>query len=491
MNIAIRVDAGTAIGGGHLMRCLALADELAQHGCAIHFVTRADDRPWGELLRMHGHRVTQLAGPMEHWSQDLAATRAVLAGQAVDWLVVDHYSFDRDWEQGMRPHVRRILAVDDLARRHDCDILLDQNVLDDKDAYRALVPAGCRRLLGPRYALLRGEFAAAQQRAAGDRVRNVVIGFGAGDPTGETGKAIDGFLAADLSGARAHIIVGAANLRAEELRRRYGGQSRLEFHTQPQRVSELLAAADLAVGAGGIGTWERACLGVPSIVISVADNQTAIAETLAVRGGHCYLGRSDEVDAQRIATSLTMLAHNAFLRTLFSTTGRTLCDGRGTRRAAAALRSSAVALRRATAADGDALYAWRNAGTVRRWSGNAAPVDRLDHDRWLRNVLEDNNRHLLIGEDDAGAVGVVRYDVRDRVAEVSIYLVPERIGTGAGAGLLAAGQAWLAGHIPAVGEIRARVRHGNAASSTMFENAGYRLAEHEFRLSLDRSREAS
>lgn len=491
MNVTIRVDAGAGIGGGHLMRCLALADELARCGCVVDFVTRADERPWGELLRAHGHRVTRLGGAIGHWAQDLAATRDALDGQTVDWLIVDHYSLDRDWEQGMRPHVRRILAFDDLARRHDCDILLDQNVLDEKDAYLDWVPAGCRRLLGPRYALLRGEFAAAPARPAGDCVRNIVIGFGASDPTGETGKAIEGFLAADLPGAQAHVILGAANVYAEELRQRYGSRSRLEFHTQPERMSELLAAADLAVGAGGISTWERARLGVPSIVISVADNQASIAEKLAVRGGHCYLGRSEEVDVQRIATGLAMLARNVFLRRLFSTTSMALCDGQGARRVATALRSSPVALRLATTADSDALYSWRNAEPVRRRSGNSAPIARPDHDRWLAEVLEDGNRHLLIGEDNGGAIGVIRYDVRDRVAEVSIYLVPQRIGGGAGAGLLAAGQAWLAEHIPAVGELRARVRHGNAASIAIFENAGYRLTEHEFRLSLNCSLERS
>lgn len=491
MNVVIRADAGPGIGGGHLMRCLALADMLATRGDDVMFVTRADEQPWGAMLRARGHQVTRLTGALEQWPQDLEATQATLEGRVSDWLIVDHYSLGREWEHGMRPCARRILAIDDIARPHDCDVLLDQNVLADKDAYRDRVPAACRRLLGPRYALLRSEFEMTAARTNGDRVRNVVIGFGASDPTGETEKAVEAFLLADIADVRAQVVVGAANPRAEALRQMYGGEPRLEIHMQTERMAALLSTADLAVGAGGISTWERACLGVPSIVVAVADNQTPIAEKLAGRGSHCYLGQSHEVNAAGIAASLALLAQNRYLRAFFSESSRALCDGQGTRRVAAVLRSSPIMMRRATAEDSDRLYSWRNAKIVRCWSGNSAMVDRAVHQRWLAEVLADDHRHLLIGEDGEGAVGVVRYDVQNEAAEVSIYLVPGRIGRGQGAALLAAGQAWIVENVPTIGELRARVREGNSASVAMFEHAGYRLAEHEFRLSLNCSLEAS
>lgn len=487
MNIVIRADAAAHIGAGHLMRCLALADEVAAQGLTVDFVTRSDEQPWGELLRMHGHRVFRLPSNIEHWTQDLDATRQTLADHACDWLVVDHYSLAQEWETGMRSHARHILAIDDISRTHDCDVLLDQNVIDDKLAYAASTPAGCRRLLGPYYALLRSEFAAPPQRSdlpAGP-VRNVVIAFGGSDPTGETGKAIEAFELSRLPGARAQVVVGAANPRAEELRQRYGHVPSLDFHVQPERISELLSAADIAIGAGGISTWERARLGVPSIVISVADNQRSLAEQLAVRGCHCYLG-GGEVSVKALADSLVTLAMNPFLRAAFSRSSRALCDGHGTRRVAAVLRSSSIVLRPATISDSDSLYSWRNAETVRRHSGSPDPISRSEHQRWLQEVLADDTRHLLIGADAQGAVGVIRYDVCGASAEVSIYLVLERMGQGLGTALLSAGQAWLVANVPGVREVTARVRHENVASMAMFEASGYELCERKYRLSLQK-----
>lgn len=495
MNVFIRTDASAASGTGHLMRCLALANELRQRDATVSFITRAARQPWGDLIRAHGHGLIELPSTFPGAAEDLREAQAAVAdAPECDWLVVDHYELGRNWESAMRPFVRRILAIDDLGRTHDCDALLDQNVMDDGGAYRESVPANCRRFFGPRYALLREEFAQAWRTAAHREgtCRHVLINFGGGDPTGETDKAIQAFLLADIDNARAQVVLGAANTDAATLRFRYGNHPRLEIIEQTDRMSALMAGADVAIGAGGISTWERAALGLPAIVVAVAENQAAIAEVLATRGLHCYLGRSRQVNVAGLAQSLRFLACNPWLRASFSQRSAALCDGAGARRIATQLIGGvALSLRRVAPTDSAALYAWRNAEEVRRGSLDPAPIARADHDRWFDGVLTDANRHQLIGTDAAGPVGVVRFDVSGDQAQVSIYLVPGRIGMGLGANLLAAAHEWLAANLPALREIRARVLADNPRSAALFEHAGYRPFDGSYRKTLSASGETA
>src|SRR5690606_32001299 len=193
MKVALRTDASMRIGTGHLMRCLTLADALRDAGARTRFVCRALPHGLREVVIGRGHELVELpsvcgstagggdgrgapvASPhtaLEHadWlgttqEEDAAATCDALDDGAVwDWLAVDHYAIDARWETRLRTAARRILAIDDLAdRRHDCDALLDQNLHAGMHArYDGLVPDACVRLVGPRHALLRPEFAAAR-----------------------------------------------------------------------------------------------------------------------------------------------------------------------------------------------------------------------------------------------------------------------------------------------------------------------------------------
>ena len=179
MRVAIRVDAALHIGSGHVMRCLALANALKMGGANVSFICRPFAGHLGEHISAEGHRLnflspaTQTITPPdptqtpphttwlgESWETDLAQTQAMLKGKTLDWLIVDHYSLDIRWESAMRDFTDNIMVVDDLAdRRHDCDLLLNQNLHDVKDSkYDRLISPECVRLLGLKYALLRPEF---------------------------------------------------------------------------------------------------------------------------------------------------------------------------------------------------------------------------------------------------------------------------------------------------------------------------------------------
>jgi UDP-2,4-diacetamido-2,4,6-trideoxy-beta-L-altropyranose hydrolase len=489
-NIAIRVDATSQIGAGHFMRCLALADTLRERGGHVQFVGRWIPDRMRELAIGNGHRVAVLppapgSGPLDelahaHWlgtSQraDAELTIEALAGKRVDWLIVDHYALDARWEAALRKAAANILVIDDLADRvHDCDVLLDQNLHDDMPArYATRVPADCRLLLGPKYALLREEFRGvrAAMRLRDGAVRRVLILMGGMDLGNFTARAIDAVsrLALPLD---VDAIVGTNHPAREEIAAACNKLG-YKLHVQPSNVARLMEAADLAVGAGGSTTWERCCLGLPTLVLCVAENQKSLVADCALRGLVYAPGLRGDV-TESIAAHLRSLLDNPLLLQAMSRNGLRAVDGRGTQRVLLALGYGAITVREATQSDSGQVYAWRNHPEIRDASGNPAPIDRSIHEKWFASVLADPDRLLLLGVHGGRDIGVVRFDVRSSETEVSIYLAPGLAGEGRGAELLHAAESWLSSNRPDVRVLRARVLRNNQSSQGLFAACGYR-----------------
>jgi UDP-2,4-diacetamido-2,4,6-trideoxy-beta-L-altropyranose hydrolase len=266
---------------------------------------------------------------------DIIQCRNVLSGSqsGADWLVVDHYSLDHEWEAAMRPFVDRVMVMDDLAnRRHDCDLLLDQSYLGpDENRYMTLVPAGCERLLGPQYALLRPEFLTVRDRtgprqASGVRV---LISFGGSDSTNETGKALKAIKWLREDRLAVDVVIGPSNTHAESVRRACSEQPNWFVHFDVRNMAELLANADLAIGAGGTSTWERCCLGVPALIIAIAENQVETGVEIGRAGAAVYLGRREDVTARDIALGVTRLLSVPGELERIGRKGMSLVDARG------------------------------------------------------------------------------------------------------------------------------------------------------------------
>jgi UDP-2,4-diacetamido-2,4,6-trideoxy-beta-L-altropyranose hydrolase len=325
MRIAIRVDATCQIGTGHFMRCLTLADELKQKGVGIRFVSRRLPENLRDMSVAKGYDLMLLkstpsdgvAGKLPHSSwlgtsqaQDATETIQVLSDQTWDWLVVDHYALDTAWESAMRPEVGKIMVIDDLADRlHDCDLLLDQNLYGELEhRYDGLVPDHCVKLLGPRYALLRPEFAAARKtlRHRDGRVRRILVFFGGSDLSNETAKVLEAIRLLNRTEIAVDVVVGASNPKGDRIREICQGMPNTDFHLQVENMAELMAAADLAIGASGTTTWERCCLGLPSIVLVLADNQRAVAEAMSAAGAMRNLGWHADVTSPGLAEALRM-----------------------------------------------------------------------------------------------------------------------------------------------------------------------------------------
>ena len=322
-SVVIRVDSSELIGSGHLMRCLTLAERMRNDGKNVRFICRdlagnlckiVLDKGFSlHMLPVHPPDET-LTGYVA-WltvipEMDAQETTDVLHMiQPVDRLVVDSYALDIDWEQRMRPMVREIFVIDDLAnRQHDCDILLDQNFYRAMEhRYDELVPEKCKLLLGPRHALLREEFYRARKklRPRDGSLRRILVFYGGSDTTSETEKAIHALLQLHLPAVDVDVVVGGSNARRVQIEELCAAHGFLHYHCQVSNMAELMACADLALGAGGTTTWERCFLGLPAIVTAIAENQFEICRDCAEVGLIYYLGRWNEVTEVDIARAVS------------------------------------------------------------------------------------------------------------------------------------------------------------------------------------------
>lgn len=292
------------------MRCLTLADLLREHQAESIFLCRPHYGHLLELVAARGYRAIALPPRHVHaaafdptlpvhahwlgtdWATDADDSRMALVeatGEAgVDWLVVDHYALDHRWERAMRPHSRRVLAIDDLADRlHDCDLLLDQNLGRNAADYQELRPAQAQTLIGPQYALLRPEFAALRAQSLArrqkPRLEHLLVTMGGVDKDNATGAVLRALDACDLPPElRITVVMGPHAPWLEQV------QIQAAEMRWPTRVlagvsdmAQLMTDSDLAIGASGSTSYERCCLGIPAIQLVLAENQRMIAKAMA------------------------------------------------------------------------------------------------------------------------------------------------------------------------------------------------------------------
>lgn len=336
MNIYFRVDASVQAGIGHLMRCAALAEFLRESGASVGFVSRKLPDNLYNWLGRRGFKVHCLPEADEA-ADDATQTCAILgSGSGADWLIVDHYGLDCRWEKRVRSSARRLMVIDDLAdRRHDCDLLLDQNFfLGLETRYQGLLPPGCVQLLGPPYALLRPEFRTARQglRKRDGSVKSLLVSFGGSDPTGQTSKALRAIAKLHAPDLSVDVVIGPANSRRAEIEKLAGSMPRTACRHQVRNMAELMARADLYLGAAGITTWERCCLGLPSLVVTVAPNQVESVRDLADRGLLYFVGESHRIGEEDIASALENCLRNPSLLRNYSRLSFEMVDGLGASR---------------------------------------------------------------------------------------------------------------------------------------------------------------
>lgn len=307
-------DAGPGVGGGHVMRCLTLAGALAARGAACAFV-----------------RTPEAADILARYAPDMPL---VDEDAAADLVVLDSYRMSPVTEASWRARAGRLAVIDDLARPHDADLVLDPSFGREARDYSAPVV-----LAGPAYALVRPAFAAARAGALarrGDPARRCLVSLGLTDVGGITGR-----VAAALadSGLSLDVVVGAGapSLPALEALEALAADGRVTLHIDSGDMAGLITRADLCVGAGGSSVWERACLGLPTVTLILADNQRDMAMRLDAAGVTLALDARWPGLEARLSDAVARLARDDALRAGLSAASAALCDGLGAERAAEAL----------------------------------------------------------------------------------------------------------------------------------------------------------
>jgi UDP-2,4-diacetamido-2,4,6-trideoxy-beta-L-altropyranose hydrolase len=332
MNLVIRADAAPHMGTGHVMRCLALAQACQDRGGRPIFAMAGGDPAIAARLAREGMALVSLASPPGSAADAAEVTQLALAAPTA-WVVVDGYHFDAAYQRRLKDAGLRLLVIDDYAHagQYHADIVVNQNL----GAAAALYPRrrpGSRLLLGPAYVLLRREFLKWRDwpREIPPKAGKVLVTLGGSDPDNATLKVLKALLQVKVEGLTAMVVVGGANPHRQELQswvRKAAPLIRLE--TDVEDMPRRLAWAEAAVAAPGSTAWELAFMGVPSLLLVLAENQRAKAEHLQALGVAHYLGWQQEVDSEAMAGALTQLLLSAETRAQMSRRGRELVDGQG------------------------------------------------------------------------------------------------------------------------------------------------------------------
>ena len=325
MKVVFRADASLQIGTGHVMRCLTLADELKAKGAKCYFISRGHPGNLLDFVAKRGHQTINLAAPNDlsaadnetskaegillhqgpkhadwlgtSWQADAQETATFVTDLRPDWLVVDHYALDHHWEQTLSPFCGQLLVIDDLAdRTHICDLLLDQNLGHQAQDYHGKIPPHCQILIGPHFSLLRPEFSELRDYSLNRRknqpgLSHLLINMGGVDQSNATGQVLQALKSCALpSDIRIRVIMG---LTAPWLKNVQEISAQMPWQTDvllnSNSMAYHMANSDLAIGAAGSTSWERCCLGLPTVMLVLAENQLNAALHLHNSGAAIFL----------------------------------------------------------------------------------------------------------------------------------------------------------------------------------------------------------
>lgn len=362
IRVVFRVDASLQIGSGHVMRCLTLADALKARDVECQFICREHPGNLIEHIKNKDYKVATLpfsAAVVERnllapdkgqsepgravyaeWlgapqRQDAAECAVILGEFRPDWLIVDHYALDASWEKLLQPHYRQLMVIDDLANRpHHCSLLLDQTFGRSAGDYEPWVSAGCTVLCGSQYALLRPEFVALRPysltRRESPQLERLLISMGGVDKDNATGLVLQVLKHCALPPhCRLTVVMGASAPWLTEVRQ----QAELlpwatEVRINVSDMAQLMAESDLAIGAAGSTSWERCCLGLPTVMVVLADNQKQVAQGLEQVGAVYALQGSQQIK-DRLPCVLSSLVSSSAQRVAMSQAARRIADGNG------------------------------------------------------------------------------------------------------------------------------------------------------------------
>ena len=463
MRALFRCDASISVGTGHVMRCLSFSDTLRWAGWHCAFLTNPEAR--------------SIVPALERDAIDLVDS---VAGAAFDLAVVDHYGLDAHYERALANTNARVVVFDDLADRpHDCSVLVDSTPEPREQIYRASGAPTTRLLLGPRYAMIVDSWlsrrrAARDRLARGGKIERLFVSMGGTDPNNATGRVLAALAAARLD-VHVDVVLGPQSPHRDAILRTQNEW--LAVHVAHPEIAALAAEADLAIGASGTSCFERAVLGLPSILIPLADNQRCLANAFAAAGAAEILEPETLDMPMVVAERVSALALDSERRMRMSRRAAVLTDGRGRLRLLAAIAGESktrsgegVTLRLVELEDEAWLLELQRQKATRQFARNPIVPSASEHAAWFGAAVEDHRLLTIImsGERPCGMLRLDRLPGSKPTFEISIAVDGRSQRTGVARAALT-----LARQLAPGADLVAMVKPDNAPSLALFAAAGY------------------
>jgi len=476
--LVIRADGSTRIGTGHVMRCLALAQAWQDSGGRAIFAMGMEAPALKDRLTSEGMEVVHLLAE-PGCPEDAEMTADLAQKMGSDWVVVDGYHFGSNYQRIIKESGLRLLFIDDNGRadHYYADIVLNQNLHANEYLYRKREPY-TKLLLGTEYVLLRREFWPWRgwKRKIPEVAHKVLVTLGGSDPDNVTLKVIQALQ--QIEQLETVVVIGGSNLHYEELSSALESNGSTDLKKDVKNMPELFAWADLAISSAGTTTWELAFMGLPSLLLILAENQVKVAEQLESVGIAMNLGLHDLLRAPDVIREVTPLLFDVDLRASMAELGRRAVDGFGVGRILNAL-SEGFWLRIARDEDCGVVYEWANDRDSRAHSFSMDPISWKEHVLWFENKIRNPDSVLYIAQNvENEPLGIVRFDIDGQYATMSINLDRRFRGQGMAHIIVNEAVESLFARRQVFG-VNAFIRSHNTKSIRAFEKSGFTFVDHK------------
>jgi UDP-2,4-diacetamido-2,4,6-trideoxy-beta-L-altropyranose hydrolase len=475
--LVIRADADIEIGSGHLMRCLALAQAWRDAGAEATFLTHCENPVLLKRLEAEGLAVVAIRDKSRITDPELVADfirQKNSPKSAASWIALDGYNFHSDYQRALRATGYPLLVIDDSAHlpHYHANVLLNQNL------YAVELDYPCNDdtslLLGTGYALIRRELAERRAtREIPETAHRILVSLGGSDQSNATARVIEAMQRCGIEQLEFRVVVGPNNPNVDALREAVG-EARNIYLVTDANMPELMTWADIAVCAGGTTCWELACLGVPSVVVVLADNQLRNAQSLDTAGIAANLGWHDKISVAHLSRRIAELLHSPAQRQLMSRRGQETVDGKGPERVLNHMKKLSIKLREMSADECELVWTWAKDPETRASSFSNATIPWADHAKWFKGKIEDPHCLYYLARDWKGeAVGQIRYDLDGDQAIVSVSIDRNSRGSGYGAEIIKEASRKVLKE-STVELINAYIKTSNVSSLRAFVSAGYK-----------------
>jgi len=471
--LLFRTDASQAIGTGHAMRCLALAEAIRELGDEATLVTK--EMPEGILKRFQEEDVRiQMTHATAGSAEDVKETIAIASAIGASWVIADGYAFGEEYQKGVVDAGLRLLIIDDYgsSKHYHATIVLNQNIGAAPALYEGKISHSALLLLGPSYALLRREFREWKGEPSGtsEMASRILVTFGGGDPPNATAWVLNALK--EMPSLSITALVGASNPHGEELESLTRDHMHISLKRDVHNMPTALATSDIVVSAGGSTTYESAFMGVPAITVIIAENQKGLAEGIAKQGATECLGWLQDCKPGVLRKHVQALIEDQKKRDGMVIAGRSLVDGCGAPRLLRAITGDKIFLRTVRMSDAKLLHEWTNDADVRKASFSAKLIPWEEHTAWLHKKLSEDTTRIWIGCDsDDVPTGVIRFEEKNEETILSITVAPSHRGKGFAKELVRLGVLAYLRAFPNAA-IHAYVKPENAASAGLFKGMG-------------------